>query len=131
MMKRLVAGPVRRASTLRASFSGAAPKSGEWIQKELGFSTEAVHAGCVPDEKTGAILTPIFQSTTFVQESVEKYLDKGYSYSRTNNPTVKAFEERVAAMENGFGATVSSTGMAATTILIASTMKAGDHCVIT
>merc|ERR1719464_2600748 len=131
MMKRLVAGPVRRASTLRASFSGAAPKSGEWIQKDLGFTTKAVHAGVSPEEKSGAILTPIVQSTTFVQESVEKYLAKGYSYSRTNNPTVKALEERIADMESGFGATAVSTGMAATTLVIAGTMQEGDHCVIT
>merc|ERR1719464_2656812 len=131
MMQRLVAGPVRWASNLRASFSGVAPKSGEWIQKDLGFTTTAVHAGTKPDEKTGAILTPVFQSTTFVQESVETYLDKGYSYSRTNNPTVKVLEERIAKMENGFGATAVSTGMAATTILITGTMQKGDHCVIT
>merc|ERR1719336_3565476 len=106
-----------------------APKSGEWIQKELGFNTDAVHAGVVPDKKTGAILTPIFQSTTFVQESVETYLEKGFSYSRTNNPTVKALEQRIADMESGFGATAVSTGMAATTLVIAGTMQEGDHCV--
>jgi O-acetylhomoserine/O-acetylserine sulfhydrylase-like pyridoxal-dependent enzyme len=49
-------------------------------------------------------------STTFVQESVEKYLEKGYSYSRTNNPTTKALEEKVAKLENGYGAACVSTG---------------------
>merc|ERR1712241_1034006 len=70
-------------------------------------------------------------STTFVQESVEKYLAKGYSYSRTNNPTVTALEQKLAAVEGGVGACAFGTGMAATTAAISATMKAGDHCVIT
>jgi len=70
-------------------------------------------------------------STTFVQESVGKYLEKGYSYSRTNNPTVTALETKLAALEGGAGACAFGTGMAATTSAIAGTMKAGDHCVIT
>merc|ERR550525_1674948 len=106
------------------------PKSGEWIKKDLGFTTKAVHSGVQPEEKSGAILTPIFQSTTFVQESVEKYLDKGYSYSRTNNPTVTALETKLASLEGGAGACAFGTGMAATTSAISGTMKAGDHCVI-
>ena len=47
-----------------------------------------VHAAIDPDPISGAILTPIYQSTTYIQESIEQYLEKGYSYSRTNNPTV-------------------------------------------
>merc|ERR1712241_1370825 len=70
-------------------------------------------------------------STTFVQESVEKYLAKGYSYSRTNNPTVTALEQKLAAVEGGTGACAFGTGMAATTAAISATMKKGDHCVIT
>jgi len=84
-----------------------------------------------PEEKTGAILTPLYLSTTFVQASVEEYLAKGYSYSRTNNPTVKVLEDKVAAIENGHGAVVTGTGMAATTIVMSTFLKAGDHCVIT
>merc|ERR1712193_470084 len=79
----------------------------------------------------GAILTPIFMSTTFVQESVEKYLEKGFSYSRTKNPTVEAYQKKVAELENGYAAHCFGTGMAATTAAISATMKAGDHCVIT
>ena len=75
-------------------------------------------------------MTPCYFSTTFVQESVENYLAKGYSYSRTNNPTVKAFEQKVAELENGFGAACFGTGMAATTTIFAGWLKAGDHCVI-
>jgi len=77
------------------------------------------------------VLTPLFLSTTFVQESVDKYLAKGYSYSRTNNPTVSVLESKLAVIENGAGASAFGTGMAATTSAICATMKAGDHCVIT
>merc|ERR1712194_725626 len=79
----------------------------------------------------GAVLTPVFMSTTFVQESVEKYLKKGYSYSRTNNPTVSMLEQKVAMLEGGVGAICTGTGMAATTSCIAAFMNAGDHCVMT
>lgn len=95
------------------------------------MDTDLVHAAVTPDDKTGGILTPLFLSTTFVQESVEKYLQKGYSYSRTNNPTVTVLEKKLAAIEGGVGAAVFGTGMAATTSVISGTMKAGDHCVIT
>ena len=95
------------------------------------METKSVHAGVNPDPRTGAVLTPIFQSTTFVQDSVEEYLAKGFSYSRQANPTVRDLETRIASLENGFGATCVSTGMAATTTVISGTMNAGDHCVIT
>jgi len=97
----------------------------------IANDTQFVHAAVSPEEKTGAILTPLFLSTTFVQESVETYLQKGFSYSRTNNPTVTALEQKLAILENGFNAAAFGTGMAATTACISSTMKAGDHCVIT
>merc|ERR1719313_2594403 len=94
-------------------------------------ATDLVHAAVSPDKETGAILTPLFLSTTFTQESVEKYLDKGYSYSRTNNPTVTALQKKVAQLENGYAAQCFGTGMAATASVINATMKAGDHCIIT
>merc|ERR1712032_1058260 len=74
---------------------------------------------------------PLFLSTTFIQESVDKYLEKGYSYSRTNNPTTSALESKLAILERGSGACAFGTGMAATTAAISATMSAGDHCVIT
>jgi len=101
------------------------------MEGPLKQDTNLVHAAIAPEDKSGAILTPLFLSTTFVQESVEKYLAKGYSYSRTNNPTVTALETKLAQLENGYGAAVFGTGMAATTSAISATMKAGDHCVIT
>lgn len=91
--------------------SPKALKSGDWINTPLHDDTKFVHAGVVPDLLSGAILNPIVLSTTFVQESVEKYLDKGFSYSRSGNPTVTAFEERMAAVENGVGAAAFGTGM--------------------
>lgn len=101
------------------------------MEKPLNFPTKLVHAAVEPDQKTGAVLTPIFLSTTFVQESVEKYLAKGYSYSRTNNPTTTALETKLAQLENGAGACAFGTGMSATNSCIAATMQKGDHCVIT
>lgn len=73
-----------------------------------------VHEGVSPDPTTGAILAPIYQSTTYVQPSVEKYLEKGYSYSRSGNPTVRALERRLRAVEGGADASCFSTGMATT-----------------
>jgi len=101
------------------------------MEGSRALDTDLVHAAVAPEEKSGAILTPLFLSTTFVQDSVEDYLKKGYSYSRTNNPTVTALESKLAAVENGAGACAFGTGMAATTSAISGTMKAGDHCVIT
>ncbi|WP_424946126.1 trans-sulfuration enzyme family protein [Candidatus Spongiihabitans sp.] len=94
------------------------------------FKTREVHAGVRPDPVTGAILTPIYQSTTYVQESVEKYLDKGYSYSRSGNPTVTALEDRITALEGGAGSACFATGMAATSAVMMAMLNAGDHAVL-
>ncbi len=96
----------------------------------MGFSTKHVHAGVTPDPVTGAILTPIYQSTTFVQESVDQYLSKGFSYSRSGNPTVKALEQKIAVLENGVACTCYSTGMAAEQAVFQATLSAGDHAII-
>jgi cystathionine beta-lyase/cystathionine gamma-synthase len=96
----------------------------------MGFRTKQIHAGVEPDPVTGAILTPIHQSTTFVQESVESYMEKGYSYSRAGNPTVAAFEARIAALEGGAGATAYGTGMAATSAVMLEMLEAGDHVIV-
>ena len=94
------------------------------------INTNCVHAGIFPDEDTGAILTPIFQSTTFIQESIENYLSKGFSYSRQANPTVSVLERKISILENGYGTTCVSSGMAATTTVITGLMNSGDHCII-
>jgi cystathionine beta-lyase/cystathionine gamma-synthase len=96
----------------------------------MGFRTKQVHAGVSPDPATGAILTPIFQSTTFVQDSVDEYMGKGYSYSRGGNPTVRALEEKLTALEGGHDTTAYSSGMAATVAVFLGLLQAGDHVVI-
>ena len=96
----------------------------------MGFRTKQVHAGVTPDPGTGAILTPIYQSTTFVQESVDQYMGKGYSYSRAGNPTVRAFEEKITALEGGVDATAYSSGMAATVAIFLALLETGDHVVV-
>ncbi len=79
----------------------------------MRFKTRQVRAGVKPDPVTGAILTPIYQSTTFVQPSVDEYLSTGYSYSRSGNPTVHVLEEKLRDLEGGAACTSFSTGMAA------------------
>ena len=96
----------------------------------MGFTTKQVHAGVKPDPITGAILTPIYQSTTFVQDSVDQYLAKGFSYSRSGNPTVAVLEEKLAILENGAACTCYATGMAAIQAVIQATLSAGDHAII-
>jgi len=96
----------------------------------MGFRTKQVHAGVTPDPTTGAILTPIHQSTTFVQASVDEYMGKGYSYSRGGNPTVRALEERLTALEEGHDTTAYASGMAATVAVFLGLLRAGDHVVI-
>merc|ERR1719210_1172561 len=123
---------VSRTSVAAWARRGAAStKAGTWIDSPVTLETNLVHAAVEPDITSGAILTPLFLSTTFVQDSVQDYLKKGYSYSRTNNPTTTALEKKLAAVEGGVGACAFGTGMAATTAAISATMKAGDHCVIT
>jgi cystathionine beta-lyase/cystathionine gamma-synthase len=96
----------------------------------MGFRTRQVHAGVTPDPSTGAILTPIHQSTTFVQDSVDEYLGKGYSYSRGGNPTVRALEEKLTALEGGYDTTAYASGMAATVAVFLGLLETGDHVVI-
>tara|TARA_B100001142_G_scaffold325986_1_gene380604 strand:+ start:1548 stop:2699 length:1152 start_codon:yes stop_codon:yes gene_type:complete len=96
----------------------------------MKFRSKQIHAGVVPDKTTGAILTPIYQSTTFVQDSVDSYLAKGYSYSRSGNPTVKALEDKLAELEGGADATCYGTGMSAVHCTMLAFLSAGDHAII-
>ncbi len=98
--------------------------------RQADFKTREVHAGVSPDPVTGAILTPIYQSTTFVQESVDQYLEKGYSYSRSGNPTVTALESRITALEGGAGSLCFATGMSATSSTLMALLNAGDHVIL-
>lgn len=92
------------------------------------IETLALHAGAYPDPTTGALLTPIYQTTTYRQEAVG--VDKGYTYSRAGNPTVAALERRLAALEGAEFATCFSTGLAATTALFLGLLKSGDRVVV-
>jgi cystathionine beta-lyase/cystathionine gamma-synthase len=92
------------------------------------LATRVIHGGLAPDPTTGAILTPIYQSTTFVQEAVGK--DKGYTYSRTRNPTVAALERNLGELEESLPASCFATGMAALNVLFLSSLQAGCHALV-
>jgi cystathionine beta-lyase/cystathionine gamma-synthase len=96
----------------------------------MRFTTKQIHAGVEPDPVTGSILTPIYQTTTYVQPSVDEYLAKGYSYSRAGNPTVRALELKLATLEGGADCTCFSTGMAAIQAVLLAFLNAGDHAVV-
>ncbi|MCB0384090.1 MAG: aminotransferase class I/II-fold pyridoxal phosphate-dependent enzyme, partial [Bdellovibrionales bacterium] len=91
-----------------------------------GFETRAIHAGQRPDPTTGAIMTPVYLSSTYVQESPGKH--KGYEYSRTSNPTRKAYEDCIASLEGGKHGFAFASGCAASTVIM-HLLKAGDHVV--
>lgn len=92
------------------------------------LSTIAIRGGQRSDPTTGAILTPIVQSTTYVQNAVGEH--KGHTYSRASNPTVAALEEALGAFEGSLPACCFSTGMGAITTLFFSILKSGDHIVV-
>ncbi len=91
------------------------------------FSTICLHAGQEPDPATGAIITPIYQTSTYVQEALGKH--KGFEYARTQNPTRMALERNLAAMESGKAGFAFASGMAAIGA-IGTLLKAGDHVVV-
>jgi cystathionine gamma-lyase/cystathionine beta-lyase/cystathionine gamma-lyase/homocysteine desulfhydrase len=92
------------------------------------FSTICIHAGQVPDPSTGAIITPIYQTSTYVQDALGQH--KGYEYARTQNPTRSALEGNLAALEGGRAAFAFASGLAATGALM-TLLEAGDHVVVT
>lgn len=99
-------------------------KNSEITRTQQGFGTLAIHAGQVPDPQTGAVMTPIYQTSTYAQESPGKH--RGYEYSRTDNPTRTAYQACVAALEGAKHALAFSSGLA-TTDAILHTLKPGDH----
>ena len=92
------------------------------------FSTICIHAGQDPDPSTGAIITPIFQTSTYVQDELGRH--KGYEYARTQNPTRAVLEANLAAIEGGRGAFVFASGMSAISAVTAR-LSQGDHVVVT
>ncbi len=114
---------------------GSGRKRAVLADHEFGFRTRALHAGAVPDAIHGARSVPIYQSTSFVFKdsddaanlfALQKF---GNIYSRIGNPTVAAFEERIASLEGGIGAVATSSGMAAEFVTFAALAQAGDHIV--
>ena len=94
-----------------------------------GFDTLAIHAGQEPDPRTGAVVPPIYQTSTYAQHGVgEPRL--GYEYSRTDNPTRDALQECLAALEGGRHGLVFASGLAAEDTLLRTVCKPGDHVVI-
>jgi len=93
----------------------------------MGFATDAIHVGQEPDPTTGAIVAPIYQTSTYVQEELGK--DKGYDYARTNHPNRKALERTVAKLEGGESAYVFTSGMAAIDAVFR-LVRPGDHVIV-
>jgi cystathionine beta-lyase len=94
----------------------------------MKFGTKAIHAGVEPDPTTGAIMTPIYQTSTYVQAAPGDH--KGYEYSRTHNPTRTALQNALAALENGTHGLCFSSGMASIDALV-KLLKPGDEVVST
>ena len=92
------------------------------------FSTICIHAGQEPDPTTGAIITPIYQTSTYVQDALGQH--KGFEYARTQNPTRRTLEANIAAIEGGRAAFAYASGMSATGA-IAARLSQGDHVVVT
>ena len=95
--------------------------------KKNKFETNAIHVGNEPDLSTGSISPPIHLTSTYVQEGIGK--NKGYDYSRGNNPTRQRLEKNIASLESGYDAIAFSSGMAATTALFQG-LNQGDHVII-
>lgn len=101
-------------------------------KNDYGFATRSVHAGADPDPSTGARSLPIVQSTAFVFDDADHAAalfgleDTGYIYSRLTNPTVSAFQARVASLEGGVGATCTASGHSAQLLALFALMESGD-----
>ncbi len=95
-------------------------------ENKNNFATRAIHGGLKPDPETGAIITPIYANSTYIQESPGQH--KGYEYSRTGNPTRTALENNLAELENGAQARAFASGMASINTVL-NLLEAGDHVV--
>src|SRR5215813_12088190 len=92
----------------------------------MGFATDCIHAGQEPDPTTGAVTTPIYQTSTYAQEGIGQH--KGYEYARTGNPTRTALEQCLASLEEGEFGLCFGSGLAATNTVM-NLLSAGDHVV--
>jgi cystathionine gamma-synthase len=96
----------------------------------LGFETRAIHAGQSPDPRTGAVIVPIYQTSTYAQDGVGGTREGDYEYSRTANPTRTALEVQLAALEGARHGVAFASGMAASDVLLRATLRPGDHLVL-
>ncbi|MFK8036652.1 MAG: cystathionine gamma-synthase [Crocinitomicaceae bacterium] len=97
-------------------------------EKDMRFGTKAIHAGVQPDSATGAIMTPIYQTSTYVQDGIGNH--KGYEYSRSQNPTRHALEKNLAALENGKYGACFGSGLAAIDCVL-KMLNQGDEVIST
>ncbi len=93
----------------------------------MGFSTECIHAGQSPDDRTGAVITPIFQTSTYKQDGIGRH--RGYEYARTANPTREALERNIAALERGRHGIAYASGMAAIDTILR-LFRPGDEVIV-
>src|SRR5882724_7404861 len=93
----------------------------------MGFATTAIHSGQEPDQTTGSVTVPIYQTSTYAQEGLGK--NKGYEYARTQNPTRSAVERNIAALEGAKFGYAFASGMAAIDAVMR-LVKSGDHVVV-
>ncbi|RZS36958.1 cystathionine gamma-synthase [Herbihabitans rhizosphaerae] len=98
--------------------------------ERLGFETRAIHSGQKPDPRTGAVIVPIYATSTYAQDGVGGLREGGYEYSRTANPTRTALEECLASLEGTRHALAFASGMAATDVALRTLCRPGDHVVI-
>jgi len=96
---------------------------------EYSFATRAIHAGQAPDPQTGAIIPPIYQASTHVQDGIGGFRG-GYEYNRAGNPTRSALETQLAALEGGSAALSFASGLAAEDALLRGILKPGDHVIL-
>jgi cystathionine gamma-synthase len=102
--------------------------SGDWSPEEHGFETLAIHAGQDPEPATGAVVTPIYQTSTYAQAEVGVH--QGYEYSRSANPTRTALETCLAALERGSRGLAFASGLAAEDTLLRTVLSPGAHVVV-
>src|SRR5215203_1179177 len=117
-----IVGPALSRAVARGQYN-----RGVKLTADARFPTRCIHAGQEPDPATGAIITPIYQTSTYVQDGLGRH--KGYEYARTQNPTRAALEGNVAALEGGAQGLAFASGMAAIGA-VASLLQAGEHAVV-
>jgi cystathionine gamma-synthase len=97
---------------------------------KFGFETRAIHAGQEPDPRTGAVILPIYQTSTYAQDGVGGTREGDYEYSRTANPTRTALEQALASLEGARHGLAFASGMAASDAVLRTTLRPGDHLVL-